>query len=180
MNSTQDLPRIIEGTLHRILQPEDLAAIFRYEHEWYLYFLLLLTTGVRPDDAALLTNNRISWKRNIIGFFPQGSEKYRELPVPQDVLSLVPHDHSAGQPLFPELFVDVEDPWIREEVLNERLGQPAEFMESLLAAADRPAASLISFRITFEHITREGLSGSGPAGIPLKTILPETMEIPRT
>ena len=180
MDNVSDLPRIIEGTLHRILQPEDLAAIFRYEHEWYLYYLLLLTTGIRPDDAALLANNHISLKRNIIGYFPRGSEKYREVPVPQDVLSLVPHDHSAEQPLFPELFVDVEDPWIREEVLNERLGQPAEFMESLLAAADRPAASLISFRITFEQITREGPGGSGPAGIPLKTILPETMEIPRT
>ena len=110
----------------------------------------------------------------------RGSEKYVEVPVPQDVLGMVPHDHSATRPLFPELFVDVDDPWIREEVLNERLGQPAEFMESLLAAVDRSAASLISFRITFAQITREGPSGSGPAGIPLKTILPETMEIPRT
>ncbi len=174
------LHRTVARSLHRVLDPVDLAAIFKFEHEWYLYYLLLLTTGMRPDDAAQLTSANFSWKRTIIGYVKEGSEKYVEVPVPQDVLRLVPHDHSATKPLFPRLCVDVEDPWIMEEALNERLGQPADFLEALLTAAGRPTASLVSFRITLQQELSGCKQDIDSALQSLLQKIPEPMEIAST
>ncbi len=180
MDSTQDLPRIIEGTLHRLLQPEDLATIFRYDHDWYRYYSLLLTTGIWPVDAAMLTFNNISWARSVIGHFRQTNNKYEEVSVPPQLLDDYPQGVPPETPLFPELFSAVEYQEYRLEQLSEMLGPPTDYLESILSAAGQPVASLVAFRVTYDQIIRDSHAGSGPAELQLKGILPEKIKLPRS
>ena len=180
MDNTPDLPRIIEGTLHRLLQPEDLAAIFRYDHDWHQYYLLLLTTGIWPVDAAMLTYNNLSWERNVIGHFRQTTNKYEEVSVPPQLLDDYPRGVPLDTPLFPDLFSDIEYQEYRLEQLSEKLGPPADYLESILSAERRPVASLVAFRVTYDQIIRDSHAGSGPADLRLKGILPEKIKIPRS
>ena len=180
MNSTQDLPRIIAGTLHRFLQPEDLAAICRYDHDWYRYYSLLLTTGIWPADAAMLTYNNINWARSVIGHFRQTTNKYEEVSVPPQFLDEYSQGVPLDTPLFADLYSDIEDREYRLEQLSEKLGPPTDYLESILSAEGRPVASLVAFRVTYDQIIRKSHDGSGPADLQLKAILPEKIEVPRS
>lgn len=179
MDSTLELPRIIEGTLHRILQPEDLAAIFRYDHDWHRYYLLLLTTGIRPVDAAMLTYNNLSWERIVIGHFRRTTNKYEEVSVPPQFLDDYPQGVPPDTALFPDLFSDIEDQEYRLEQLSEKLGPPTDYLESILSAEGRAAASLVAFRVTYDHWINEG-NEAFPGAIIAKLNEPRRLEIPQS
>ena len=156
MNKIPELPRIIEGTLHRVLLEADLRTIFRYRHNWHRFYTFLLLTGIRSVDLAMLTSRNLSRERDVIGYHRQSGGRYEEVQVPPNLLDVYPVDMLPDQPLFPDLYCDIEEWEYREEKLNENLGPAAEFLEALLGAAGRPAASLMAFRVTFDHGIKEG------------------------
>ena len=180
MDNTPDLPRIIEGTLHRVLEDSDLRTIFRYRHNWHRFYTFLFLTGIRPVDMAMLTSRCMARGRNVIGYYRQSTGKYVEVSVPPDLLDVFPMEMPQDQPLFPELHSAIEDDDHRADQLNEKLGQPAEFLEALLAAAGRPAASLIAFRMTFDHGIKEGNEAFPRALITRLTDPLEIMDMPQS
>ncbi|MCH7575718.1 MAG: hypothetical protein IIA59_11410 [Candidatus Marinimicrobia bacterium] len=128
----------------------------------------------------MLTYNNISWERSVIGHFRQTNNKYEEVAVPLQLLEDYPQGPPPKTPLFPDLFSDIEEQEYRLEQLSERLGPPSDYLESILSAAGRPVASLVAFRVTYDHIIRDSHAGSGPAELQLKGILPEKIKIPRS
>ena len=156
MDKTPDLPRIIDGTLHRVFGDGDLRTIFRYRHNWHRFYAFLFLTGIRPADVAMLTSRNLARERNVIGYYRQSTGRYEEISVPPNLLDVYPKELPPDEPLFPDLFSDLEEQEYRAEKLNENLGPPAEFLEALLAAAGRPTASLMAFRVTFDHGIKEG------------------------
>ena len=180
MDNTPDLPRIIEGTLHRVLEDSDLRTIFRYRHNWHRFYTFLFLTGIRPVDIAMLISRSLARERNVIGYYRQSTGKYVEVSVPPNLLDVFPMEMPQDQPLFPELHSAIEDDDHRADQLNEKLGQPAEFLEALLAAAGRPAASLIAFRMTFDHGIKEGNEAFPRALIARLTDPLEIMDMPQS
>ncbi len=156
MDNIPDIPRRIEGTLHRVLLEADLRTIFRHRHNWHRFYTFLLLTGIRPADTAMLTARNLSRQRNVIGLYRQSGGRYEEVKVPPNLLEVYPDEMRPDQPIFPNLYCDIEEWEYREEKLNENLGPPAEFLEALLGAAGRPAASLMAFPVTFDQGTKEG------------------------
>ena len=143
-----ELPRRLEGTLHRVLVDEGLAPLFRFRHNWHRFFSFLYLTGIKPADMAMLTGRNLSRVRNVIGYHKQTGGGYEEVETLPHLLDVFPVDMSEDQPLFPSLYSDIENDDHRADQSNEKLGVPAEYMESLLLAAGRPAASLMAFRVT--------------------------------
>ena len=180
MDNTPDLPRIIEGTLHRVLVDGDLRIIFRYRHNWHRFYAFLFLTGIRPADLAMLTSRNLARERNVIGYYRQSTGPYEEISVPPNLLDVFPGKTPPDEPLFPSLFSEIEDDDHRADQLNEKLGQPAEFLEALLAAAGRPAASLIAFRMTFDHGIKEG-NEAFPRALITRLMDPlEIMDMPQS
>ncbi len=180
MDNTPDLPRIIEGTLHRVLEEGDLRTIFRYRHNSHRVYAFLFLTGIRPADMAMLTSRNLARERNVIGYHRQSAGRYKEVPAPPNLLDVYPEEMSPDEPLFPSLFSEIEDDDHRADQLNEKLGPPAEFLEALLAAAGRPAASLIAFRMTFDHGIKEGNEAFPRALITRLTDPLEIMDMPQS
>ncbi len=180
MDKTTDLPRILDGTLHRVLGDGDLRTIFRYRHNWHRFYAFLFLTGIRPADVAMLISRNLSRERNVIGYYRQSTGRYEEVSVPPNLLDVYPKELPPDEPLFPELFSDIEEQEYRMEQLNENLGPPAEFLEALLAAAGRPAASLIAFRVTFNHGGKEGNEAFPRALITRLTDPLEIMDMPQS
>ena len=180
MENPPDIPRIIEGTLHRVLEEGDLRTIFRYKHNWHRFYTFLFLTGIRPVDMAMSIPRNLARERNVIGYYRQSTGKYVEVSVPPDLLDVFPMEMPQDQPLFPELHSAIEDEDHRGDQLNEKLGQPAEFLEALLAAAGRPAASLIAFRMTFDHGIKEGNEAFPRALITRLTDPLEIMDMPQS
>lgn len=150
MDTIPTLPRLIDRTLHRTLSNEDLKAIFRYKSFWSLYYASLVITGLRSHDLAILCHRNINRSHSIIGYYGHGTKGYKEISVPRNFLDLFPEGRSHDEPVFPTLFSDTNDFEYRSEQLNENLGPGADFLEALLAAAERPAASLIAFKVTHD------------------------------
>ena len=100
--------------------------------------------------------------------------------MPPNLLDVFPEEMPPDQPLFPELFSDIDEQEYRMEQLNENLGPPAEFLEALLAAAGRPAASLIAFRVTFDHGIKEGNEAFSRTLITRLTDPLEIMDMPQS
>lgn len=148
MDTTPTLPRPIDSTLHRALTDEDLKAIFRYKSFWSLFYASLMISGLRPHDLAMLCHWNLDRERHTIRYYTQGTKGYQEVSVPPNFLDLFPEGKSHDEPVFPALFSDIDDFEFRSEQLNENLVPAAEFLEALLAAAGRPVASLISFKLT--------------------------------
>ena len=180
MDSTIYLRRVIEGTLHRVLLEADLRTIFRYRHNWHRFYTFLLLTGIRSADLSMLTSRNLARERNVVGYHRQSTGCYEEVPVPHNLLDVYPNEMRPDQPLFPDLYCDIEEWEFREEKLNENLGPPAEFLEALLAAAGRPAASLMAFRITFDHGIKEGNEAFHHALISRLTDPLEIMDMPQS
>ena len=151
MDTIPTLPRIIDSTLHRTLSDEDLKAIFRYKSFWSLYYASLVITGLRSHDLAMLCHLNINRSHSLIGYYGQGTKGYQEITVPRNFLDLFPEGRSHDEPVFPTLFSDIDDFEYRSEQLNENLGPVADFLEALLAAAGRPAASLMAFKVTHDE-----------------------------
>lgn len=146
------LPQRIEGIINRPLEAIDIEIIFRDAGPWWLYFTLLLYTGVRCDKLALLTYRNVDRDRSVI-IIPEGrSGRFRNIPMVPDLLEQIPGDMPPDAPLFPTLYVDIEDRSLREEELNNNLAEPLNYMQTLLGAAGRPIASLYSFTLSHNKL----------------------------
>jgi len=146
------LPQHIQGAINRPLEAIDIEIIFRDAGPWWLYFALLLYTGVRCDKLALLTYRNVDRDRSVI-IIPEGrSGRFRNIPMVPDLLEQIPEDMPSDAPLFPTLYVDIEDRSIFEEELNNNLAEPLNYMQALLSAAGRPIASLHSFTLSHRNL----------------------------
>ena len=157
-NHTEEatLPCKIEGVINRPLQVIDIEIIFRDAGPWWLYYALLLCTGVRCDKLALLTYRNVDRDRGVL-VVPEGrSRRIRQIPIVPDLLEQIPGDMPPDVPLFPTLYVDIEDRSLFEEELNNNLAEPLNYMQSLLGAADRPIASLYSFTVSHKNLLQDG------------------------
>ena len=150
-----DLPQRIEGIIHRELKATDIEVIFRDAGPWWLFYALLLCTGARCDRLAVLTYSNVDWKHGIL-VVPEGrSRRTRKIPIVPDLLDEIPSNMPPDAPLFPTLYVDIEDQYIREEDLNYNLLQPSDYLAALLSAAGRPIASLHSFTVTHKNLLQD-------------------------
>ena len=149
------LPREIEGTPHRLLEAIDVEIIFRDAGPWWLYFALLLCTGVRCDKLALLTYRNVDRQRGVL-VVPEGrSGRIRQIPIVPDLLEQIPEDMPPDAPLFPTLFTDIEDRSLFEEELNNNLAEPLNYLQGLLSAGDQPLASLYSFTVSHKNLLQD-------------------------
>lgn len=150
-----DLPQRIEGIIHRELKATDIEVIFRDAGPWWLYFALLLCSGVRCDKLALLTYRNVDRERGVL-VVPEGRSRHvRQIPLVPDLLEQISADMPPDAPLFPTLYVDIEYQYIREEELNDNLSQPSDYLAALLGAANRPLASLHSFSVTHKNLFQD-------------------------
>ncbi len=146
------LPRKIEGAIHRPLEAIDIEIIFRDAGPWWLFYTLLLCTGVRCDKLALLTYRNVDRQRGVL-VVPEGrSGRIRQIPIVPDLLEQIPGDMPLDAPLFPTLYVDIEERSLFEEELNNNLAEPRNYLQGLLGAAGRPIASLYSFTISHNNL----------------------------
>ena len=72
-----------------------------------------------------------------------------KFPLADKLRALVPPDMSSKQPLFPRHYTT------NERKLNGWLAIPRKHLQQLLAAEDRPKATLHSFRHTFNTMLRD-------------------------
>jgi len=142
------LPRIIQSTMHRKLEPIDREIIFKGAAGWWLFFAFLHSTKLPCDEAAMVLHGNVDRERKILVRSVHKSGRILGIPLSGDLLKYIPEDLPASEPLFPKLYCDIEDPVYLEEQLNENLAVPSEFMQALLAAENRPLATLFSFRVT--------------------------------
>jgi len=149
-----ELRQHVDGSPHRILNPTDLNIIFQDAGGWWLFYSLLICSGMRIHDCAQLIHSEIDRERSIIGTRSAGSNRYYELPVLPPLLDHIPPERLLEKPVFPSLYVDFEDPVIWEDMLNENLAQPSDYLKALLSVQERPVASLVAFRMTFDEVVR--------------------------
>ena len=148
------LPRKINHVINRILEIEDLEIIFTGAGSWRLYYSLLLSTGLSCIVLAILVHWNIDRERRAIRL-PEGrSGRFTLIRLTRQMMEQIPKDRLPSEPLFPALFVDVEDEAIFEEELHSKLGEPLDYLQALLGAADRPIASLFSFTLTHRYLVQ--------------------------
>ena len=147
------LPEIKKKVKHRLLESIDLKIIHKGAGSWLRYYSFLYHTGLRAGDVAMLTYGNLDRAKRSIVSFVRKSRQIHELPLAQVLLDQLPTGRSKDEPLFPELYADTE------RKLNDNLMNPRKFMQALLNAAERPKATLHSFRVTFNNTLRDmGLS----------------------
>ena len=143
------LPKIIPTNRHRLLEESDLKIIFGQNSPWETYYYFLLYTGLRAGDVALLCRDNINLKKGCIVSLVRKSRRTHEFPLADKLRALIPLDMSSKQPLFPQLYTT------NDRKLNGRLAIPRKHLQLLLAAEDRPKATLHSFRHTFNTMLRD-------------------------
>jgi len=149
------LPQRIESVIHRPLEAIDIEIIFRDAGAWWLFYALLLYSGVRCDKLALLTYRNVERQRGLL-VVPDGqSGRICQIPIVLDLLEQIPGDMPPDAPLFSTLYVDIEDRSIFEEELNNNLAEPRNYLQALLGAANRPLASLYSFTVTHRNLMQD-------------------------
>ena len=142
------LPQRIEGIINRPLETIDIEIIFRDAGSWWLYYALLLYTGLRCDEVAVLTYSNFDRERGVL----VRSGRCREIMIAPELMDHIPGDIPLDAPLFPTLHVDIEDRSVYEEELNDKLAEPRDYMQTLLSAAGRPIASLHSFTLSHRNL----------------------------
>ncbi len=148
------LPRKIKHVINRPLEIEDLEIIFASAGSWRLYYSLLLSTGLSCIVVANLVHWNIDHQRWAIRL-PEGrTGRFTLIRLTRQMMEQIPSDRLPGEPLFPALFVDVEDELIFKEELHSKLGEPLDYLQALLGAADRPIASLFSFTLTHRYLVQ--------------------------
>jgi len=152
-NQTEEaaLPVEIRGALHRHLEAADIEVIFRDAGPWWLFYALLLCTGIRCDKLAVLNYHNVDRARGVL-VIPEGRRRVRQIPLVPDLLEQIPGDMPLDAPLFPTLYVDIEERSLFEEELNNNLAEPLNYMQALLGAAGRPIASLYSFTLSHNKL----------------------------
>ena len=146
------IPRRIEGMINRPLESIDLKIIFRDAGSWWLYYALLLYTGLPCNEVAVLTYGNFDGERGVLIRSGRRSGRFREIPIAPELMEHIPGDMPLDAPLFPTLHVDIEDQSVYEEELNDKLAEPLDYMQALLSAAGRPIASLHSFTLSHRNL----------------------------
>lgn len=138
---------------HRLLDRDDLKAIFKDFGPYRLYYLALLYTGLRAGDVSSLTYENIDFDKRTIISLIRKSRRIHELPLADELYELLKAENRHTGPIFPTLYS--ED----ESILKENLTYPRKHLQTLLKADDRPHATLHSFRRTYNNMLRDvGLS----------------------
>jgi len=146
------LPQKIEGAINRPLEAADIEAIFRDAGSWWLFYALLLYTGVRCDRLAVLTYRNVDREQNVLVKPNRRLGRRQAIPIVPDLMREIPAGMPPDAPLFRSLYVDIEDRSIFEEELNNNLAEPLNLLQGLLSAAGRPVASLHSFTISHNNL----------------------------
>ncbi|MCH7528481.1 MAG: hypothetical protein IH972_02900 [Candidatus Marinimicrobia bacterium] len=147
-------PRI-QSIINRELKAVDIGIIFGAAGTWWLFFAMLLFTGLKVVDVAMLSHWNFLPHRGILRRFERRSGRFSELLLPFQVVAKIPRGRLPSEPLFPTLYTDVDDSLLFEEEMHRNLAEPLRFMQALLAAADRPAASLFSLTLTNRYLLRD-------------------------
>ena len=146
------LPRKIQHVISRPLEIEELEIIFQNAGGWWLYYALLLATGPKCVDVAMLTHWSIDHERGAIRL-PEGrTGRFSEFRLGLNVMEQIPKHRLPSEPLFPTLYVSFEDESFFEEQMDENLAVPLDYLQGLLGAAGRPLATLFSFRLTHRNL----------------------------
>ncbi len=146
------LPRIVPMVRHRQLTSKDLKAIFKNSGKWRLYYAILLYTGLRAGDVAMICYENIDVKGKKITQLVRKSRTVHELPLSDILLKEIGSIKGKRGPIFPTLYNE------NESKLNDRLANPRKCLQSILSAAKLPKATLHSFRHTFNNmLLAEGL-----------------------
>lgn len=146
------LPQHIQGAINRPLEAIDIEIIFRDAGPWWLYYALLVYTGLRCDDVAMLTIGDLDRTKGVLTAHERRFGRTCKIPIVPHLLEHIPGDMSLDAPLFPTLYVDIEDRSLFEEELNNKLAEPLNYMQALLSAAGLPIASLYSFTISHNNL----------------------------
>lgn len=146
------LPRKNQHVINRPLEIEDLEIIFQGAGSWWLYYCLLLSTGL---SCVVVANRPLECYPHEGGAIrlPEGrTSRFSEIRLGLNVMEQIPKDRLPAEPLFPTLFTDIEDLALFEEEIDDKLGEPLNYLQALLGAAGRPIASLFSFRLTHRNL----------------------------
>ena len=101
-------PRI-QSIINRQLEPPDIGVIFGGAGPSWLYYSLLLFTGLKVVDVAMLVYWIFDLKRGVLRR-PEGrSGRFSELYLPSQVIEQILPDRPPSEPLFRTLFTDVYD-----------------------------------------------------------------------
>ena len=114
------LPKVEKIVRHRPLNDADLSIIFANSGEWELYYAVLLHTGLRAGDAAMLTYDNIDFSRKIITTLVRKSRRVHEFPLSDYLISLISENKEGNNPLFPILFSTMKNN-AGETVIDERV-----------------------------------------------------------
>lgn len=146
------IPQKIQGTPNRPLEPADINVVFRDPGPWWLYYALLISSGLKCTELALLLHGHIDRAQSAIVRPHRRPGRWQAIPIVPDLMREIPVGRSPDAPLFPGLFTDIEDREVFEEELNDRLDGPLGYMQALLSVADRPIASLHSLTLTHHNL----------------------------
>ena len=133
-----NLHRIIQGTLHRRLEPIDLEIIFRGAAGWSLFYSYLLCTKLPCTEVAQITIHDIDWTRGTLVRSVDHIGRSWEMRLPDHLLERTLEDSSIIDMLFHDLYCDIDDLDLCEAQLNENLVKPSDYMKALLSAENRP------------------------------------------
>jgi len=160
------LPDIVQVRPNRILYADDIDLIFKYGATYSLYYRILLHTGLRAGDVAILRYDNIDWVRGIIEALIRKTKKYYEFPLSNTLIKEIPRNKTG--PIFPSLYVDIStsiNPQLKKKEdtqIHNKIEKPRNFMQAILETADPPRpphATLHSFRHTFNYVLqKQGVS----------------------
>ena len=134
---------------HRLLKDLDLKLINEYGEPYSLFYDMLLYTGLRAGDVALLTYGNINFQKGCIESLIRKSRKIHEFPLAAHLLERLNPEKPDKEPLFPAVFTD------KDRSQNDKLVRPRKHLQWLLRINNRPKATLHSFRHTFNQRLRD-------------------------
>ena len=143
-------PRVVHELKHRPLDAKDLKAIFKNAQQWKLYYTFLLYTGLRAGDVAMLKYEHIDVKNHRITQLIRKSRRVHELPLAAILVREIGDIEGLTGPIFPELYSE------SDRKLNDNFAHPRKFLQDILSKAERPTATLHSFRATYNNLLLAG------------------------
>ena len=140
------LPKIIHKERHRMLDSDDIELIIEKSGKWKLYYAFLLYTGLRAGDVAMLSYESLDINGKSITQLIRKVRKVYQLPLADVLIDEIGNIEGKVGPIFPTLYNE------NESKLNDRLANPRKFMQKILSDAERPKATLHSFRHAFNNL----------------------------
>ena len=147
-----DIPQRLEGAINRPLEAADIEIIFRDAGPWWLFYALIVYTGLRCDDVASLTYGDLDRGRGVLAAYERRYRRIREIPMAPVLMEQIPKDKPLDAPFFRTLYVDIEDQSLFEEEMNSGLSEPLDYLQCLLSASGRPIASLHSLTLSHNNL----------------------------